>query len=222
MCARRVLLVDVAGARTDDEGDLHLPVHAVTIARVHDVIVGTDDAVAELVEKDRLGRDLLPRLLGVVGVVEADGDESARAGDGSAEAHAGGCHRQALRIDATQLAEDGRRQIIAGEVAYMRGQIADGATAVDKAGLLRARVAKTHKLHGSALAAFVVGRKKGGKQQLKHSLSHYSAGGNSPLQFGPRQLGDGEVDLGVAVVAGEPGGRKGGPGDDPLQQAPAL
>ena len=136
--------------------------------------------LASLVEQDRLGWDLLARLLGVVGVVEADGDEVARAGDGRAEAHAGGCLRQALRIDGAQLVERGRRQRRAGEVGDVAGEVADGAVAVDEARLFRAGVAKTHKLHGSALTVSVEGRKdrrEGVTETLAIAL------------FRPRQLG---------------------------------
>ena len=48
---QRVLLVDIAGARADDEGDLNLPVHAVGVLRVHDVVVGTEMQLPSLLKR---------------------------------------------------------------------------------------------------------------------------------------------------------------------------
>ncbi len=102
-----ILLADVAGARTDDEGDLHLPVHVVGAHGIHDVVVGADDAVGRLAEQDRLLGDLLLGLLGVIGEVEPDRDEVARAGNWRSEPRARRRQRQRLGIETAQVIERG-------------------------------------------------------------------------------------------------------------------
>ena len=165
-----VPLGNVAGAGTDDEGDLHLPVHVDRVPRVHDVVVGPDDAVGRLAEQDRLGRDLLIGLLRVVGEVEPYGNEIARASHGRPDPGAGRRQRQRIRVERTYHCEQLRRQGRAGEVRHKAGEIADHAASVHDAGLLGTGIAKSNELHGSALTR-TDGMTAGGEGSPPHSLS---------------------------------------------------
>jgi hypothetical protein len=138
---------DVASAGADHEGDLDLVVELRRALRDHHVVVGTDDAVGELVEQDRLGRDRRVGLLGVIDVVKADGDEVAHGADRRPEPHALRRQRQRVRVDGAQLVEAGRPEHVAGDVLDVGRQVAHGALRVDETGLLGAGRAKSDKLH---------------------------------------------------------------------------
>ena len=129
----RVFFFDVAAALAHDESDFDFPIEFDRILRHHDVVVGADDAVGELVEQDRLGGDWHVGFGGVIGIVEADGDEVARliGVDAGADADAFGCGWQRCRVDLAELVEGGRRQRFARNVRDMGGQVADGARSVD-------------------------------------------------------------------------------------------
>ena len=158
MCDERVLLLHVARALADHEGDLDLVVELERALGDHHVVVGTDDAVGELVEEDGLLGNLRAGLLGVVDVVEAHGDEVVHVADRGAQAHALRRRRQRLGVELAQLVEAGVAQRLAGDVLHVRRQIANDALGVDKAGLLGAGRAKSNKLHGGSLLETILGR----------------------------------------------------------------
>ena len=70
---------------THDDGELHLPVGLRRVAREDQVVIGSRAGRGGLEEEDGLFRQVDPALAGVVGVVEANADDLARAGDGGAQ-----------------------------------------------------------------------------------------------------------------------------------------
>jgi hypothetical protein len=71
----RVGLADIFGAAADDGGDFDLPVEFLGFARLLDLVVGAAEGGVGLQEEDRLGRNLRAGFLGMVDIVQADGDE---------------------------------------------------------------------------------------------------------------------------------------------------
>src|SRR6266576_2402592 len=76
----RVGLGYVLGAGADDGGDFDFPVEFCGAARLLHRIGGAAQRGVGLQEEDRLGRNLRAGLLGVIDVVQADGDEFRNAG----------------------------------------------------------------------------------------------------------------------------------------------
>src|SRR5262249_2962720 len=100
-----------------------------------------------LVEDDRLGRDGGAGLLGVVDIIQADGDEIADRGDRRADARAPRHFRQALRIhflELGNLAGRERRLVAVGEDA---GKVAEAAIFIEDAGLLTALPTVAQQFH---------------------------------------------------------------------------
>ncbi|MGY3121534.1 hypothetical protein ACVWXQ_005471 [Bradyrhizobium sp. S3.14.4] len=144
---QRIGFRDILGAGADDGGDLDFPVELGRAARLFDRIVRAGQRGVGLHEDDRLGRDRGAGFLGVVAVVEADGDEFRDAGDGRAEARLAGDGGQGGRVKARQLLQGFRRIGLAGQVLHMRRQVAQLAGFVDQAGLFHTLFAITNKLH---------------------------------------------------------------------------
>src|SRR6516162_9537297 len=84
----------VAGALANDDGELDLPVELARLLWNDRVVVGPADAGRHLVEDDRLFRSRRAGLRGVVGIVEADGDEIADAAHAGAQPHLAANERQ--------------------------------------------------------------------------------------------------------------------------------
>ena len=82
---QRVGLADILRRLADDDAELDFPVGLLRAARDADIVVRADDGRGRLHEDDRLGRHGGAGLGGVVGIVEADADELADAGDTGAE-----------------------------------------------------------------------------------------------------------------------------------------
>ena len=95
----RVLLLDVLGAGADDHAQFHLPVRLLGLGRDGHVVIGPGKAAHLLGEDHRLRRHLQARFRGVVGIVEADGDELLRIGDAGADARVAAHQRQRFRLD---------------------------------------------------------------------------------------------------------------------------
>jgi hypothetical protein len=104
----RFLLRDVAGLLADDHAELDFPVGLDRVLGQHDGIVGALDAAGGLHENDGLGRDRQAGFGGMVGIVQADGDELARAGDGAAVARRALDQRQLVGLE---LGELGQRRV---------------------------------------------------------------------------------------------------------------
>ena len=102
---------------------------------MHDVVVGADDAARRLVEDDRLGRDRRAGFGGVVGIVEADGDEFARLADAGAQALPDGASGRLLGSVRRMRSRSGRQASSAMSGTRPR-QIADLSVRVDEARLL--------------------------------------------------------------------------------------
>ena len=86
------------------------------IPRIHHVVVGAADRRRRFIEEDGLFRNFLTRLLGVIGIVEANGDEIVRAGDGRPETCVMRRFGQRLEINVAELSEGDGREIFTGKV----------------------------------------------------------------------------------------------------------
>ena len=89
----------------------------------------------------------MPDLGGVVGVIEADGDEIADPADARAEARLAAHRRQRLRLDLGEARENARRQRFAVDVVDDLAEIAKLAGGVDQARPFLARLSITNQLH---------------------------------------------------------------------------
>ena len=70
-----IRLGDVFGATADDGGDFDFPVELGRAARLLDGVVGAGEGGVGFQEEDRLGRNRISGLLGMVDIVQPDGDE---------------------------------------------------------------------------------------------------------------------------------------------------
>src|SRR5205085_4945056 len=145
--AERGFLVDIARRGADHDAELDLPVELGRVARLDDVVARAVDAGRRLHEDDRLRGNRQAGFLGVVGVVEADGDELADADIGHAEARRAVHERQRLGLEARQHLQAARRDLVRPAVVDDLREIAQLAVAVDHAGLLVARLAIPAELH---------------------------------------------------------------------------
>src|SRR5213076_2037138 len=100
------------------------------------VVVRPADAGQRLVEDDRLRRQLHAGFGGVVGVVQADGDEVRRPRHARSDPRIAFHQRQLVYVGLLDLGETGRRQRLAVDVFDDLGQVADLAVLVDDPGLL--------------------------------------------------------------------------------------
>ena len=85
----------------------------------------------------------------MVGIVEADADELAGAGDAGADARLAGNQRQAFGIDLRQLCQRIRIELRAGNIEHMARQVADRAGRIDQSRPLATDFPITNKLHVS-------------------------------------------------------------------------
>ena len=91
---QRVALGDVLGAGADDDAEFHFPVRLLRFGRDGHVVERPGQAAHLLGEDHRLGRNLQSRFGGVVGIIEADGDEFLRIGDAGADPRLAAHQRQ--------------------------------------------------------------------------------------------------------------------------------
>ena len=85
----------------------------------------------------------------MVGIVEADADELAGAGNAGADARLAGDQRQAFGIDLRQRGQRIRIELRAGDIEHMARQVADRARGIDHARPLAADFTITNKFHVS-------------------------------------------------------------------------
>lgn len=106
---QRVGFRDIFRAGADDGGDLDFPVQFGGFSRLLDCVIGAGKRGVGLQEKDRLGRNRVSRLLGVVAVIQPDRDEFGDAGDGRAESGLARNGGERGGVDRGQLFQRGRR-----------------------------------------------------------------------------------------------------------------
>src|SRR5882757_7286715 len=147
----RVSLGNVFGAGTDNGGDFDFPVEFLGFARFFDRIVRTAQGGVGLQEKDRLGRNRVSGLLGVIDIVQADGDEFRNAGHRRAESRLAVDGGKRGRIERREFCERCRRIGFAVEVLHVGRKVAQLAGFIDQAGLFRTLGPITNKLHFSSL-----------------------------------------------------------------------
>src|SRR5262249_24646098 len=98
----RLVLGEIACAAADHDAELDLVIELGRALRDHRVIVRPADRARRLVEDDRLLRDRHAGFSGVIGIVEADGDEIADAADAWPEPRRAANERQLLWFELAQ------------------------------------------------------------------------------------------------------------------------
>src|ERR1700676_1747385 len=149
-------LGDVFGAGADDGGDFDFPVEFLGFARLFDRVVRAAEGGVGLQEENRLGRNRIAGLLGVIDVVQADGDEFGDPGHGRAEPRGAADGRKLGGVEGGELGQRGRRIGLAIEVLDLPRQVAQLAGFVDQAGLFLANGPVTNKLHFVSLPGMLV------------------------------------------------------------------
>src|SRR5579863_1086260 len=102
-CLHRLGLGEVARAAADDDAELDFVVELGGFLRRHGVVVRPADAARRLVEDNRLFRNRHAGFGGVVGIIQADGDEIADPADARAEPRRAAHQRQLFRLELAQL-----------------------------------------------------------------------------------------------------------------------
>src|SRR6185369_11458191 len=108
-----------------------------------------------LQEEDRLGRDRRSRLLGVIDIVQADGDELREAGDGGAEPRRARYGGKGSRVERGEFCQRRRRIGLAVEVPDMSRKVAQLAGFINQTGLFVPLGAVPNKLHLMSLPGAV-------------------------------------------------------------------
>ncbi len=147
----RIGLGNVFGTGADDGGDFDFPVELGRTARLFYRVVGAAQRGVGLQEEDRFGGNRIPGLLGVVAIIQPNGDEFRDAGHGRTQPRLAVDGREFGGIEAGELGQRGRRIGLAIEVFHMIGQIAQLTRFIDQAGLFLANRTVTNKLHFSSL-----------------------------------------------------------------------
>src|SRR6266446_4337498 len=177
----RVGLGYVLGAGADDGGDFDFPVEFCGAARLLHRIVGAAQRGVGLQEEDRFGWDLRAGLLGVINVVQADGDEFRNAGHRRADPWLTADRRKLGGVEGSEFGQRGRRIGLAVEVPHMIRQIAQLTRFIDQTGLFLANRPVTNKLHFSLLpdvvfvASMLHGTARGEIQLLRAPLQASSS-----------------------------------------------
>ena len=152
---QRVGFGDVLGLGADNDCELHFPVQLGGFTRLFDSVVRSAQAGVGLEENDRLGRNRHAGFGGVVGVVQADGDEFGDVVDWCAEARIAVNQRQGGRIDRGDFGQTGGRQRFAVDILDQGRQVANAARTVEQSGLLLAHGAITNQFHSQFLFVLV-------------------------------------------------------------------
>ena len=147
MASFALSLVEIARALADDDAELDLPVELGRLARNDGVVVWPADAGRRLVEDDRFFRDRHAGFLGVVAVVEPDGDEVAHMADARPEPRLAGDGLHAFEVRLLDLGEAAGGEHLAVDVFDDAREVADLAVLSDDAGLLAAGRAIADELH---------------------------------------------------------------------------
>src|SRR5665811_977489 len=134
------------------------------VLRDHGVVVRPADAARRLVKDDRLLRNRVTALGGVIGVIEPDREVIAHMADAGAEPRLAGDGLEPLEIGLPDLGEAAGGQHGAVDIRHDARQVPDFAVGVDDAGLLAAGRAIADEFHvGSSPSGvcFGVGLKGG-------------------------------------------------------------
>ena len=142
-----VVFLDVARARADDDSQLDLPVALHRTPGQHHVVVRPADRGGRLHEQDRLVRNGLAGLLGMIGVVEPDAEQLADTAHRAAEPRFRLDRGQRCGIDRRDSRQALRREHRAVDVDDVPRQIAHSTAGIQDAGLLGARLAVPDQLH---------------------------------------------------------------------------
>ena len=143
----RGCLLDIPGLGADHHAELDFPVEFGGIFRLDDVVVRAVDAGRGLHEHDRLRWNRQPGFLGVVGVVEPDGDELADPHVGHAEPRGGVHQRQRLGLVLHEHVQPARRNLLGADVVDDFREVAYAPVGVDQPRLLVARSSVAAELH---------------------------------------------------------------------------
>jgi|GEM_PF-6121715 len=138
----------IAGFAGDDDAELDFPVGFFGAAGDEDVVVGADDGVGGFEEDDGLGGNGHAGFGGVVGIVETDADEFARARNAGAETGVGGGEGERIGIYVTQFFEAAGLEEGGRPVGGERGGVAQAVLGVDEGGFFLAEGAETGEAHG--------------------------------------------------------------------------
>ena len=144
-------LGDVAGFLADDDAQFDFPIGLEGAAGEDDIVIGAADGGGGLHEEEGFGGDCHAGLGGVIGVVEADAEEFADAGDAGADAGVAGDDGQGVGIDAAEVLEGIGQEGRASDVGQDVSERADVAFGVEEAGLFVARVAVAQEFHDGFL-----------------------------------------------------------------------
>src|SRR5207302_7927349 len=131
----------------NDCAELDFPVELGRVPGLDHVVARPADTGGRLHEHDRLQRHRQPGFLGVVGIVQADGDELADADIGHAVSRHADHERHRLGLEPRQRAQLARRDLVGADVVDRLREAPQAAFAVDHAGLLVARLAIPAQLH---------------------------------------------------------------------------
>ena len=151
---QRVRLRHVLGGLADDDTQFDLPVGLHRTARDDDVVVRADDGGACLHEDHGLAGYRVAGLRRMVGIVQADADELARARDAGAETRVAVHDRQAAHIDPVEDRKVGQQGRI--DVCYMRREVTQLPLAVEDAWLLDARLSVSCQFHGASPSGLIL------------------------------------------------------------------
>src|SRR5262249_10409046 len=141
-------LGEIARALADDDAELHLPVELAGLLRDHGVVIGPADAGGHLVEDDRLLGQFQAGFGGMIGIVQADGDEVADFPDAWADAHALPPRGQLLDVRLANPGQARGAKRLACDVRDHLRQVPDPALGIDDTGFFTAGRAEADELHG--------------------------------------------------------------------------
>ncbi len=145
----RIGLAHKARLAPDDHAEFDFPIELVRAGRAQHRIVRAADAGRPLVEHNGRGRDGHARLVGMVAVVQADGDELADADEGHAQPRLAAHQRQTFSVDAAQRLRSAEHAGV--DLVDDAAEAAQAALRVDQAGLLLAVAAVADELHNELL-----------------------------------------------------------------------
>src|SRR5205807_2662852 len=114
------------------------------------------DAGRYLVEDDRLFGNGRAGLGGVVGIVEADGNEIADLADAGAKARIAAYERQLLDRRFANLGEPFGRERLAGDIRHHFREVTDASFRIDDSRFFAAAWAEADELHGFSLGLTAV------------------------------------------------------------------
>ncbi|PAV66636.1 hypothetical protein WR25_23081 [Diploscapter pachys] len=204
----RIRLFDIAAGLADHDAQFDLPIGLLRILGDHHRIVRPRQARDRLGEEDRLGRRFQTRLLGVVGIVEADRDELADPGDGHAVARAPLDQRQAGGIECREARQRLGRHLGGRHIGDHARQITDAAVRIDQAGLFGTAGARHVGVQLDAETGLVeraradaaVLRHRFAQQLRREHRHHFGRAGVHHQEFGEGRIVPGDDEM-IAVDA---------------------